>query len=157
MIVYRIVNEKYALDLSGNGAKLNGGRWNSEGNPALYVSSHISLAYLEILVNANYDQLIKAKFKVMSIDISLVTMIESPSTVDLPFQWDSIMITTHSQRYGDSFLISRKALMLKIPSAVVPEEYNYMINPLHADISKIKIIYSRDFFIDSRISKANTK
>ena len=66
MIVYRICNSLYAADISGTGAKLTGGRWNTKGIPALYVSQHISLAVLEMLVN-NY-------FKDFSIELSLLTI-----------------------------------------------------------------------------------
>jgi RES domain-containing protein len=148
MIVHRICNSIYSDDLSGSGAKLFGGRWNSKGIPMLYVSEHISLAVLEMLVNN--------QFKNFSIPLSLLR-ISVPDTVEikeiklnkLKSKWHEDI--SYSKFIGNEFIKSMSDLVLKVPSAVIGEEHNYLINPLHADFKKIKIADTKQFRTDERL------
>jgi RES domain-containing protein len=148
MIVHRICNAIYNDDLSGDGAKLFGGRWNSKGIPMLYVSEHISLAVLEMLVNN--------QFKDFSIELSLLR-ISIPDTIEikeiklnkLKAKWNEDF--SYSKFIGNEFIKSMTNLVLKVPSAVITEEHNYLINPLHADFKKIKIADTKQFKTDERL------
>jgi RES domain-containing protein len=148
MIVHRICNTTYSDDLSGTGAKLFGGRWNSKGIPMLYVSEHISLAVLEMLVNN--------QFKDFSIELSLLR-ISIPDTVEikeiklnkLKAKWNEDF--SYSKFIGNEFIKSMSNLVLKVPSAVIAEEQNYLINPLHTDFKKIRIADTKQFKTDERL------
>jgi RES domain-containing protein len=148
MIVHRICNSLYSDDLSGNGAKLFGGRWNSKGIPMLYVSEHISLAVLEMLVNN--------QFKDFSIELSLLR-ISIPDSIEikeiklskLKPKWNEDF--SYSKFMGNEFIKSMNNLILKVPSAVIGEEHNFLINPLHPDFKKIKIAEVKQFSTDERL------
>ncbi len=148
MIVYRICSSQYNDDLSGTGAKLFGGRWNSKGIPMLYVSEHISLAVLEMLVNNQFQD--------FSIELSLLR-ISIPDTIDvkeikltkLKSAWNEDH--SYSKFIGNEFIKSKTNLLLKVPSAVVMDEHNFLINPLHTDFKKVKITEVKDFKTDKRL------
>ncbi len=152
MIVYRITNTIYSNDISGTGAKLMGSRWNSKGMPMLYTTEHISLAVLEMLVHTH--------FKDFAIELDLIT-IQAPSSVitaeinekKLKKGW--INDLAYTRFMGDEFIKEKQSLLLKVPSAVVPEECNCLVNPLHPDFKKIKIIHTRAFKTDDRLFTIN--
>jgi RES domain-containing protein len=148
MIVYRICNSIYSNDLSGTGAKLFGGRWNSKGIPMLYVGENISLTVLEMLVHT--------QFKDFGMALSLIK-IAIPDTIEikeikltkLKKEW--IEDYSYTKFIGNEFIKSANNLLLKVPSAVVNEEHNYLINPLHIDFKKIKINAIKTFETDKRL------
>ncbi len=148
MIVYRIANTAYSNDISGTGAKLLGGRWNSRGVPILYTSGHISLALLEMLVNT--------QFKDYAIPLDLLS-IQFPDSIDLAevsskkLKKDWIKDFEYTRFIGDEFLKDRQRLVLKIPSAVIPEEHNFLLNPQHPEFKKVKILETRSFRTDVRL------
>jgi RES domain-containing protein len=148
MIVYRISNAAYSDDISGTGAKLNGARWNSKGIPMLYTSAHISLAVLEMLVNT--------QFKDYAIELDLI-YIRIPDDF-IPTEIKLAKIKTgwkedhdYTKFMGDEFIGQNNSLILQVPSAVIQEEYNFLINPLHADFKKIKIQKTKSFWPDQRL------
>lgn len=148
MIVYRISNTLYSNDLSGTGAKLMGGRWNSKGIPILYTSEHISLALLEMLVNTEFKDFI------IPLDLLNIQVPETASLTEINLNklkkgW--IADFGYTAFIGDEFIKNKQSLVLKVPSAVVHEEFNYLINPLHADFKKIKITDTRSFKTDERL------
>jgi RES domain-containing protein len=148
MIVYRICNSLYSNDLTGNGAKLFGGRWNSKGIPMLYVAENISLTVLEMLVHT--------QFKDFAVELSLLK-ITIPDTIEvkeiklskLKNQWTDDY--SYTKFIGNEFVKSANNLVLKVPSAVVQEEHNFLINPLHIDFKKIKISSVKTFDTDKRL------
>ncbi|HSN59874.1 MAG TPA: RES family NAD+ phosphorylase [Ferruginibacter sp.] len=148
MIVYRISNTLYSNDLSGTGAKLMGGRWNSKGIPILYTSEHISLALLEMLVNTQFKDFI------IPLDLLNIQVPETASLTEINLNklkkgW--VGDFGYTAFMGDEFIKNKQSLLLKVPSAVIHEEYNYLINPLHADFKKIKITDTRSFKTDERL------
>jgi RES domain-containing protein len=148
MIVYRICNTAYDNDISGTGAKLFGGRWNSKGIPMLYTSLHISLSVLEMLVNN--------QFKDFSIPLSLMT-ISLPDTgmenelklKKLKNDWAEDI--SYTKFIGNEFVKSKSNLYLQVPSAVIQEEHNFLINPIHKDFKKLKIMEVKSFRTDKRL------
>jgi RES domain-containing protein len=152
MILYRLTNGEFINDLSGTGAKLYGGRWNAAGFNALYTTENISLAVLEILVHIK-------RYKT-PIDYHLV-FIEIPETFSpaiinkekLKRNWKDDI--SYTQFIGDEFLKSSNELLLKVPSVIVDQENNYIINPKHPGISKIKITATKLFEFDERLYLKN--
>ncbi|MES2429705.1 MAG: RES family NAD+ phosphorylase [Bacteroidota bacterium] len=148
MIVYRISNSIYSNDLSGSGAKLKGARWNSQGLAMLYTSQHISLAVLEMLVNTNFKDY-AIPLDVIYIQFPEQKLIPEIKSDNLKKDWKNDPDLT--KFIGDEFLKQNKSLIIKVPSAVIQEEYNYLVNPLHPDFKKIKIIKTKSFWPDSRL------
>ena len=147
MIVFRICGEAHSSDITGTGSKIYGGRWNSKGIPMLYVSEHISLSVLEMLVHNNFND--------FSIPLSLLKILlpsESPindiKISKLKTYWQDDI--SYTKFIGNEFIKSNTNLILKVPSAVVIEENNFLINPLHKDFKKVKITEVKTFRTDKR-------
>ncbi len=147
MIVYRLSKEIYADDLSGKGAEIAGGRWNSKGNAALYTAQSIALCVAEIAVHIPLGILPK-DYRLTHIEIPDIDFLELKR---LPKDWNSFPHIHDTQKIGDRFLKERKFLIMKIPSAAVQGEFNYIINPRHQDFSGIKIKKIEKFTFDDRL------
>jgi RES domain-containing protein len=148
MLLYRITNARYADDLSGTGARLYGGRWNSEGKPMVYLASSRSLAVLESL--AHFVQTnIPDEFVMLAIEApdDFYTIPEEA----LPHHWNEYPEQHILKQIGNSFLQRNEHLLLKVPSALVPEESNYLLNPLHPKAGKVKIVKKSPFNFDERL------
>jgi RES domain-containing protein len=147
MTVYRITNSLYKEDLSGNGAKENGGRWNYPGFAALYTSEHISLCVLEMLVNISLPES-QLKYHLLTIEIPDLPVKEiSLKKLKLNWQEDE----DYTRFIGTEFLKNKESLFLKLPSAVINNENNFFINPLYSDFSKVKLLNSNPFIFDKRL------
>ncbi|MDB5139172.1 MAG: hypothetical protein JWR12_1088 [Mucilaginibacter sp.] len=149
MVLYRIVSCDYAGDLTGTGARLYGGRWNSEGKPAIYLASSRSLAVLELLVHLP-PLMIPNNYCLVEIQVpddSFTTI----SIDDLPANWRDISPPLALKQQGDDFLKKQERLLMKLPSSIVPMEYNYLLNPLHPDIRKVEILGKNPFNFDGRL------
>lgn len=152
MIVYRLTNGAFINDLSGTGAKLYGGRWNSIGLPALYTTEHISLAVLEILVHIKSYRC-PPNYHLITIEIPDSLSMVSIDPQKLKKDWKDDF--EYLQVMGDAFLMGKHSLLLKVPSAIIQTESNFMINPLHPDAGKIKIRSSKQFIFDKRLYLKN--
>ena len=152
MIIYRLATENFKNDLSGTGSKLFGGRWNSIGVSALYTTENISLAILEILVNTEKKS-IPPTYHLLKLQLpdNLIPSIIVKDKLKLTWKDDF----EYSQWIGTEFLKQKKMLLLKVPSAVVDEENNYIFNPQHTDFKKIKIIEIKKFEFDNRLYLKN--
>lgn len=149
MIFYRLVNETYREDLSGYGSFLYGGRWNSKGLYALYGAEHISLAALEIVVN--YDRgmyKLLPQYYLLTLEVPETPVVQINNDM-LKKKWTEDV--SYTQFMGDQFLQQNRHLLLRMPSAVIPEEYNWMLNPQHRDFKKIKITGLRPYGLDNRL------
>ena len=149
MITYRLGRTRYANDLSGEGARLNGGRWNHKLTPCIYSSESRALAALEYTVNVNIN-LVPRSLSVTVFEIPDASILEIPEA-SLPGNWKEAPAPSSTKEFGTSLLSTARSLILKIPSTVIPEEFNYIINPLHPDIGLVKIISVKDFVYDARI------
>ncbi|MEP6615426.1 MAG: RES family NAD+ phosphorylase [Ginsengibacter sp.] len=148
MTVYRIANEAYKSDISGNGAALYGARWNSTGKRMLYVSEFISLCILESLVH--FDRtFIPGEQYLIYISIPDSKNIQSVDAGRIKKDWRENAELTRWM--GDQFIQANESIALKVPSAVVEQEYNFIINPLHPDFKKIKIIQTELLHLDKRL------
>ena len=149
MIVYRLGRTKYARDLTGEGARLFGGRWNHKLMPCIYTSQSRSLAVLEYTVNINIDDIPRA-LSITTFEVNSKKILEV-STAELPGNWREVPAPASARDFGTKILKEMKYAVLKIPSAVIPDEFNYVLNPLHTESSKFSIIEVRDFVFDVRI------
>lgn len=154
MELYRITQEVYAGDLSGNGARLFGGRWNSEGFYALYAASSRSLALLETLAHTPAKMLQKKTYMLVTISVPDKLLPRVIDVKKLAEDWDAADIRQYTQQIGDIFLSDKQELLLSIPSVLMPEENNYILNPLHADMKKVRITHSRRIQFDERIERS---
>jgi len=148
MILYRITNSRYADDLSGSGARLYGGRWNSEGRAMVYLASSRSLAILESLAHLSPTN-IPGDYVMLTIEVP-----DDFFSIDeklLPGNWNEYPEPNILKQIGNSFLQKDEYLLLKVPSAIVPEEFNYLMNPMHLKAGKVKIISKVPFSFDERI------
>lgn len=150
MIIYRLAVEAFKDDLSGTGSKIYGGRWNTPGFVAIYAAENISLAVLEILVNADRNNIPPTYYLLkLHIPDNLGVKIIKPS--GLKEKWYDDF--EYSQYIGTNFLQSGKEPVLKVPSAIIKEEYDFLLNPAHHDFKKINIKESVIFNLDIRLFK----
>ncbi|MEN8117800.1 MAG: RES family NAD+ phosphorylase [Bacteroidota bacterium] len=152
MIVYRLSREKYCNDLSGKGAELAGGRWNSKGVAMLYISESRALCLAEIAVHLPLGMIPK-DYYLVELEISENAIIGTVDENRLPADWHSFPHSPATQDVGDNFISENKFLVLKVPSAVVRGDYNYLINPNHLQSREIKIIKTEPFQFDERLFK----
>ena len=151
MILYRFSHSKYAGELSGEGAKLRGGRWNPVGLPVIYSSEYISLALLEILANATSLE------ELQMISLTEINIPQPPEIHEIKLQnlkknWH--LDFDYTQWMGQEIIRSGKSLLVQCPSAIVPRENNYLINPAHPDFKRVKVSVN-NFDFDERLFKAS--
>lgn len=149
MTVFRITNEKYKTDISGNGAALYGSRWNSKGLPLLYTSQFISLSILESLVHLKKSEIPPTQY-LLHIEVPDENDVVEISYKKIRTNWHQE--PEYTQWLGDQFLQNNQRLMLKVPSAIVPEESNFLLNPLHLRFKKVRIISSELLELDKRLN-----
>ncbi|MGZ3813876.1 MAG: RES family NAD+ phosphorylase [Mucilaginibacter sp.] len=142
----------YANDLSGRGAEINGGRWNGKGMAALYTSSSRALCAIEIVVHIPAG-IVPKDYYIVTIEIPDDAAVTVLSLKELPSNWNHNPLPASTQRIGNSFLSDQKALTLKAPSAIIKDEWNYIINPMHKDFNKVKIKGIEPFTFDTRLFK----
>lgn len=147
MILYRFSSKQFANQINGEGARLFGGRWNSIGFPLVYCSTAISLAVLELLVHyISYEQFTNNQLTVIEVPENKLQVI---NLKQLKYRWQAD--DAYTRFIGDEFLKQQTSLLLQVPSAIIPEENNVLINPKHKDFSKLKIIENRNFNFDLRL------
>ncbi|MEO8712853.1 MAG: RES family NAD+ phosphorylase [Parafilimonas sp.] len=152
MIVYRIGRTKRAYDINGEGSRLNGGRWNHKLTACIYTSESRALALLEYSVNVNIDEIPSAlSFTIFEIP---GTEIYELKTEELPGNWRDVPAPSSTKDFGTALLKATKKTVLKIPSIIIPDEFNYILNPMHADSRKFKILEIKDFIYDMRIKRS---
>lgn len=153
MRIFRIVREKY-LDtaLSGRGAQLSKGfRWNSYGTPMVYAAESRSLAVLEVAVHLDFTEDLPTDRYLVEIEVPDELEVLTLPVSDLPKGWDTKPPGNVSQRIGDEFVSVNTAPVLRVPSSIIPEEFNFILNPAHEDFSKIEVSKRVRFGFDSRL------
>lgn len=149
MIVYRLSKKEYSRDLSGKGSELYGGRWNSQGVPIVYTCESRALCLAEIAVNVQLVRVPKNYF-IITIEIPDSSIYElEPNSY--PKAWRSFPHMDATQKLGDRFVEMGKQLTFKVESAVIQDEYNYLINPKHKNFSRVKIKKVEPFGFDARM------
>jgi RES domain-containing protein len=150
MKLYRLTKRKYANLLDGEGASIFGSRWNSKGVKMIYTASSRSLAMAEVLVNLSTEYL-PTNYVMVEYEITEQFDILSYEYFKFPKLWYSKSKLTYTQNLGDEFVNQQSHFIMQVPSVVVLGDFNYLINPNHPDIVKLKILSIVDFPFDSRL------
>jgi RES domain-containing protein len=145
MIVYRCSSKKWIKDLSGRGAYLHGGRWNSQGHAMIYTAENNVLAALEVAIRIPLE-FISSDYLMIALEVPDDADVYKPT---LATNWKLALQVT--QKIGDDFLNKGKHLLMKVPSALVSDSYNFLINPDHTDSKKIKLLEPRTILFDKRL------
>lgn len=155
MRVYRIEREKYLKNtLQGFGAALTEGyRWNSLNTYLVYTAESRALAILEVSVHLDLSEDLPLDRYYVEIDIPNELDILELRTEDLPDNWDIKPPSLETQYIGDDFVKDNEAAVLKVPSSIVPPEYNYLINPNHPDAKKITVVSKKQLTFDKRFKQ----
>ena len=150
MEVFRLVQSEFVGKLTGQGAALKGGRWNSVGVEMIYTAGNRSLAMAEVAVHFSWGTL-PSNYRMMTIEIPSSVSVMSLSEKKLPEGWNSFPSPVNTRQFGDRFILENGVAVLKVPSVVTPGDFNYLINPFHKDMSKIRIVSVEDFLFDKRL------
>lgn len=147
MLVFRISLAKYANSLLASG---RAARWNSNDVKVIYTSNSRALACLENVVHRSKLGL-STNFSVMEIDIPNSIVITEVSLSNLTKYWDQFEQMHLMQKIGDQWIDECKTAVLKVPSSIIHDEFNYLLNPNHLDFKKIKLVTVKPFLFDDRI------
>ena len=152
MQVYRIGQKDFIEDLSGEGARLFGGRWNKKGIPLLYTAESRSLATLEILVHVRNISAV-SNLALLTLEIpEEIKIDEIQNFIASPNDWEKYPALPELQDFVEEW-IKKDGFILKVPSAVIKEESNYLINPKSEKMGMVKIVSINDFSLDERLLK----
>jgi RES domain-containing protein len=147
---WRIVKKRHADSaFDGEGARRYGGRWSSPGTPVVYVSDTRALCLLEVLAGLRSVKPVQSYVLIpVTFDDSLILSVQSS---DLPSEWRQSPPNPSTQAIGDDWVDQLRSAVLRVPSVIVTEEFNYILNPAHPDFGCIQIGDPRDFTVDSRL------
>ena len=148
MLVYRIGRAKWAQALDGEGSRIYGGRWNHIGTLCVYTSESRALAVLEYTVNTNIAD-IPRSLKISTIEVP-DDFLDHP-VPSLPGDWKIAPAPASTKDLGTKSLNANTHSVLRFPSAILPQEFNYLLNPLHPNSKAFKVIDVQDFVYDIRI------
>lgn len=152
LIVWRLTTARFAKSaFSGDGARLYGGRWNRKGVPLVYTAATQSLAMLEMLVQ---DEPLRARYVMIDVRIPKGVQVDRVRVNDLPANWRSIAARDSLHAIGTDWARKRGAGVLAVPSAVIPAEANYLLNPLHPDFRRIRVGKPQRFETDLRLIRS---
>jgi RES domain-containing protein len=151
MHIYRIGQTKYANHMKGSGFD---GRWNSNGQYVVYTGGSLALSCLEKLAHTSGTSIYAGSFS--------VTMYRLPGKINIKeiklselvkknADWTRVINYPYTQAIGDKWLAERETAVLKVPSAIIDLEYNYLLNSAHPDFNQIKIAAIKPFTFDSRL------
>ncbi|MFP4092589.1 MAG: RES family NAD+ phosphorylase [Cyclobacteriaceae bacterium] len=149
MLIYRICKARYPA-LDGYGAYLYGGRWNSAGRAVVYAAVNRALAALEFLTGVERHASL-GPLLMVTVKLPDTATIQKLRAEELPENWQTYPAGNTTKRIGDLWLEKAESLCLQIPSVLIPEEHNMLINPLHQDFRHINIIESKPFVYDERL------
>jgi RES domain-containing protein len=149
--VWRLCRGKHAA-FDGEGARLAGGRWNPRGLPIVYTSETLALAALELLVHCDAP-LAPADLVAIAADVPEQLSREEIRTRELPSGWRRYPAPEELARFGAAWARRGASALLAVPSAVVPSERNFLLNPAHPEFAKIRIAKPEPFTFDGRLKR----
>ena len=153
-LVWRLARSRYRA-LDGEGARRAGGRWNSKGVAVVYASSTLSLAALEMLVHVDPasapDDLVALGIEVPD-DLLPATLAQT----DVPHDWRAVEPPAQCRAIGDHLVARGERLGLWLPSVIIPQERNVLINPQHADMLRLRVVHDAPFQFDPRLLHGST-
>lgn len=141
---------------TGQGAALEGGRWNPAGVGVVYASQHLAMAAMERLVHLKPGSGSKVRYNVFRLHFRDVA-IEVVSPAKLPTTWNAKPPSPETQRLGREWFESGRTAILQVPSAIIPSEWNFVLNPTHPDFRRIKIDPPEPFAFDPRLLTTTPK
>jgi len=150
MMLYRLSKGRFARDLSGKGAELAGGRWNSKGVAMLYTAESIALCTVEVAVYMPLG-IVPSDYHLVHIHVPDSIFVAELKEEALAEGWQSFPHPHTTQTVGDAFVSAGEHLVLKVPSAAVQGTYNFLINPHHQDFGQIRIVKIEPFAFDERL------
>jgi RES domain-containing protein len=149
---WRIFKRKHAATVfSGAGARRFGGRWNSKGVAVIYAAGSPSLAALEMLVHLESQELLGA-YRVASVSFD-EALVEALPAAKLPARWRRDPAPARLQRLGDAWVAAGSSAVLRVPSVIIADEWNYLLNPNHPDFAKCVLGAAKAFHSDERLLK----
>lgn len=151
---FRICKTKYAATaFDGEGAYRFGGRWNTRGTRIIYTAGSLALAALEMLVHLDNDELLSAySYVAANIPADLILPVREWSL--LPADWNTSPAPLSLQQIGDEGVSANASAALEVPTAIVPGENNYLLNPTHPDFAQIRLEAPQRFVFDERLKKS---
>ena len=157
LTVFRLGKYAHRAELfSGQGGLYANGRWSPRGRPIVYTSATISLAILEYTVNYRRRGWVPATVLGRA-TIPATVRVETVSIEELPAKWFAADPPPQLQGIGGHWLERGESAVLKVPSAIVTEEWNYLLNPLHADFKSLTLSPAKPFSFDRRVARSTKK
>ena len=150
MLVYRLSKKIYGAVLSGEGASRSGNRWNPRNVQMVYCSESRSLAFAEVIVHLQMG-LLSQEFQMLQIELPATSEIGGVKIADLPTEWRDFPHHEFTQSLGAQFIRDAKYLALRVPSAVVEGDFNYLLNPFHPKFNSVRVVAVSDFLFDRRL------
>ncbi len=151
MQLFHLGSSRFAKQLTGEGARLFGGRWNQKGDACLYTSGTRSLCILEYLANVTLENippdLVITEYSLPDKYCRIIQM------QDLPENWYDVPAPVSTRRFGSNLLAGSKVVCFAVPSAIVHAERNYILNPAADGFAQLKIVATEPFVIDHRIKR----
>lgn len=155
--LFRLTRQLYADDLSGRGARINGGRWNHEGTPILYAVNDEPLAILEVLAGITIEDCKLYKWAMVVLEVSKGVKVKTLQSGELPEDWCSKPPSDSTRNFGTEWVRQRRECILMVPSSVLnsPDSNSQiaLINPLHPQASLVTISLIKPFTFDNRLFK----
>lgn len=148
-VVWRIARRPYALDRLGIGARQDGGRWNRPGTGVIYAGCTIAIAALEKLVHL--AGVVPLDLVLVRVELPEDYSAEKPELADLPKDWNLVPAGPGSMDFGTRWARENRSLVLCVPSALVREESNAVLNPSHTEFAAVTMVIERDFHYDARM------
>ena len=152
MEVFRLARYARRHDLSGYGAYLYGGRWNLPGLALLYTAEQRAMALLETLVHLPVEDLPDDMY-LMTLDVPDDTSRQIIGPADLPPDWQRLSLPQPTATIGHAWLQAGSSLALQVPSVVMPQERNLLLNPAHAEFIRVRLLDAQPFHFDERLKK----
>ena len=150
---WRVDKEKWKnSSFDGSGAAREGGRWNSAGIRVVYASKHLAMASLEKYVHLPKPVPAATKLVRFTVDFNGVTT-KTLHPADLPANWNVSPVPAETQKIGDDWVESNETAILAVPSAIIPEEWNFLLNPAHPDFKKVTIHPPEKFIYTDRVAR----
>lgn len=151
MVIWRLCQQRYAdRPLDGEGARLYGGRWNFPGASVVYTAGTLALAALEVLVHVDLD-IAPTDLVAIPVEVPTRVRVEKVEIDGLPPHWRTTPAPEQLQQLGTAWVRRKTSLLLRVPSAVIPEEYNYLVNPAHSSVARLRVGEPRPFTFDPRL------
>lgn len=148
MELYRLTKSRYETDLSGTGAFLAGGRWNNKGTYLLYTAGSRSLAVVEALAHlVTVRNAEPYSMLALYVPDDVAFAVQTNSTLKNNWKTD----LSYTQSLGNEWAKKNSTLLLQVPSAIISKEYNFLLNPLNPQASKVKVLEFEPFSFDLRL------